>query len=43
MPNTDEYFVPNQWHHFPDSGEAWHKPDAFFRLNPLQDHDQQLG
>lgn len=34
MQNTNEYFIINQWHHFPDSGEAWHKPDAFFRLNP---------
>ena len=34
MQNTNEFFIINQWHHFPDSGEAWHKPDAFFRLNP---------
>lgn len=34
MQNTNEYFITNQWHHFPDSGEEWHKPDAFFRLNP---------
>jgi hypothetical protein len=34
MQNTDEYFILPQWHHFPDRGEAWHKPDAFLRLNP---------
>lgn len=34
MQNTDEYFFINQWHQFPDSGEKWHKPDTFFRLNP---------
>jgi hypothetical protein len=34
MQNTNEYFILPQWHHFPDSGEKWHKPDAFFRLSP---------
>jgi len=33
MQSTDEYFQIPQWHHFPDDGEDWHKPDAFFRLN----------
>ncbi len=34
MTSTDEYFIVNQWHHYPpDSGEDWHKPDAFLRLN----------
>lgn len=33
MQNTDEYFILPQWHHFPDIGEAWHKPDSFIRLN----------
>ncbi len=34
MQNTDEYFILPQWHHFPDRGEEWHRPDAFIRLNP---------
>lgn len=33
MQDTDEYFILPQWHHFPDRGEEWHRPDAFIRLN----------
>jgi len=43
MQNTSRYFILPQWHHFPDIGEAWHKADAFFRLNPdYKIIDQQL-
>lgn len=33
MQSPDDFLIISQWHNFPDSGEDWHKPDAFIRLN----------
>lgn len=33
MQSPNDFLIISQWYNFPDSGEDWHKPDAFIRLN----------